>query len=299
MTRESLYSVLWRLVPYALNQLERSGPGGVEASAALWELPQFAAELLVILPCVQVWCSRAKILALECVDAALPPAAAGASAAAVEAAYVPNVLAGCWERRPEQARLRARLAANRRVVVCAGLICLAAAANALVVPLALEAAALRHPLSAAALQGGGLETYLKDVLRRLPDRDDASGGAPRRPGLLSVLLRAAARVSGGGSHNTPEAGAAAAALAPLVARFEAGSCFAADPEKARALLRRHIMRHHLQLKRMEVRLRPARLSAAARGAGAAHPLTPPPPRPRRPPRSARRTAKPPCSSRRR
>ena len=52
VTRESFVSIGWRLVPYWLNQWEQQW--GAECSSMLFELPHFALELLVVLPCVQV-----------------------------------------------------------------------------------------------------------------------------------------------------------------------------------------------------------------------------------------------------
>ncbi len=45
-------SICWRLIPYFLNNWEQSW--GAECSSMTFELPHFAVELLVILPCVQV-----------------------------------------------------------------------------------------------------------------------------------------------------------------------------------------------------------------------------------------------------
>jgi hypothetical protein len=52
VTRESFISICWRLVPYWLNNWEHQW--GAECSSMMFELPHFAAELLVVLPCVQV-----------------------------------------------------------------------------------------------------------------------------------------------------------------------------------------------------------------------------------------------------
>lgn len=62
VTKESFISIAWRLIPYWLNNWEQQW--GAEASSMLFELPHFAVELLVILPCVQILCSRMRILAL-------------------------------------------------------------------------------------------------------------------------------------------------------------------------------------------------------------------------------------------
>lgn len=42
----------WRLIPYWLNNWEQQW--GAECSSMMFELPHFAIELLVVLPCVQV-----------------------------------------------------------------------------------------------------------------------------------------------------------------------------------------------------------------------------------------------------
>lgn len=52
VTKDSFISVCWRLVPYWLNNWEQNW--GTECSSMLFEVPRFAMELLVILPCVQV-----------------------------------------------------------------------------------------------------------------------------------------------------------------------------------------------------------------------------------------------------
>lgn len=100
MTRESFISICWRLIPYWLNAWEQQW--GAECSSMTFELPQFAVELLIILPCVQILCSRMKVLAMPSVQAALPRGWDAASPAQIQEAFVPNVQRGCWERRPEQ-----------------------------------------------------------------------------------------------------------------------------------------------------------------------------------------------------
>ena len=54
VTKESFISVCWRLIPYWLNNWEQQW--GAECSSMMFELPHFALELLVVLPCVQVRC---------------------------------------------------------------------------------------------------------------------------------------------------------------------------------------------------------------------------------------------------
>ncbi len=52
VTKESFISICWRLIPYWLNNWEQQW--GAECSSMMFELPHFAVELIVILPCVQV-----------------------------------------------------------------------------------------------------------------------------------------------------------------------------------------------------------------------------------------------------
>ena len=107
VTRESFISIGWRLIPYWLNNWEQQW--GAECSSMMFELPQFAVELVIILPCVQILCSRMKVLAMPSVNAALPRGWDDASADQIREAFVPNVQRGCWERRPEQRNVRERL----------------------------------------------------------------------------------------------------------------------------------------------------------------------------------------------
>jgi hypothetical protein len=65
-------------------------------------------ELVIILPCVQILCSRMKVLAMPSVNAALPPRRDGRPQL-VREEYVPNVLRGCWERQPEQRHIWQRI----------------------------------------------------------------------------------------------------------------------------------------------------------------------------------------------
>ena len=57
VTKESFVSIVWRLIPYWLNNWEQQW--GAECSSMLFELPHYALELLVILPLVQVSASPA------------------------------------------------------------------------------------------------------------------------------------------------------------------------------------------------------------------------------------------------
>lgn len=65
VTKESLVSFCWRLIPYWLNSWEQQW--GAECSSVMFELPHFAMELLVVLPCVQVCVGHKQSLAPWCV----------------------------------------------------------------------------------------------------------------------------------------------------------------------------------------------------------------------------------------
>ena len=52
VTKDSFISILWRLIPYWLNNWEQQW--GSECNSMMFELHHFALELLVILPCIQV-----------------------------------------------------------------------------------------------------------------------------------------------------------------------------------------------------------------------------------------------------
>eukprot|EP00892_Ulva_mutabilis_P011458 jgi/Ulvmu1/8685/UM047_0025.1 len=67
---EAFQTVIVRLIPYWFNQWEQQW--GVECTSLLFELPYFAAELLVILPFVQITCRRLKPLLAQ--HARLPSA---------------------------------------------------------------------------------------------------------------------------------------------------------------------------------------------------------------------------------
>ncbi|EFN60184.1 hypothetical protein CHLNCDRAFT_133698 [Chlorella variabilis] len=149
VTRESFISIAWRLVPYWMNQWEQQW--GAECSSMLFELPHFALELLVVLPCIM--CGRLRVMAQPHVrepaaaagpphaapgPAAAPAPAAADADAAVGGGWVPDVMACRWRRAPDQRRLMPRLRANSRAMAVAALILAVAATNSLVVPLALE-----------------------------------------------------------------------------------------------------------------------------------------------------------------
>jgi hypothetical protein len=126
----------------------------------MFELPHFATELLIVLPCAQIIVGRLKILAASQVSPQLPPGDLGLRLS--RALLAPNVLRARWEHAPAQRRLAARLRANKRVLSCVAFVCVLAATNALVAPLRLEETALRHPLrgmvvAAARLPGNWTE----------------------------------------------------------------------------------------------------------------------------------------------
>ena len=79
----------------------------------MFELPHFAIELLVVLPCVQLLCSRMKILVMPVVE--LQPAAddvvpqADGGPPMDRSDYAPNILKGYWDYRPLQKKLMPRL----------------------------------------------------------------------------------------------------------------------------------------------------------------------------------------------
>ncbi|MEW5308759.1 MAG: hypothetical protein WDW38_000693 [Sanguina aurantia] len=66
VTRDAFLSIAWRLLPYYLNNWEKQW--GAESSSMLFEMPHYALELLVILPCIQVLCGRMRILAVPQVN---------------------------------------------------------------------------------------------------------------------------------------------------------------------------------------------------------------------------------------
>jgi hypothetical protein len=155
----------------------------------LFELPHYALELLVLLPCVQVLCSRLRVLATPSVPA---PLLQGGDAAAAQAIirreYVPNVLRGCWERAPQQARLLPRLKANTRVLVFCVLLLALAAGNSLLMPLALEDA-----VTSSATAWSSDDPAAAAVAARLSAYSSAGGGRRCPPPDASILRSAMAK----------------------------------------------------------------------------------------------------------
>lgn len=138
LTQESFISIAWRLIPYWLNNWEQQW--GAECSSMIFELPHFALELLVVLPCVQILCARLRILAH-------PPLLVGGGGGEEDApaeeplvglqgddqvegprelqdvVWAPDVLRYRWERRAGQRRLIPRLKANIRPMTVILFVC--------------------------------------------------------------------------------------------------------------------------------------------------------------------------------
>lgn len=129
IARESLLSVAWRLVPFWLNRWESSF--GAECSSLIFELPHFAAELLIVLPLTQILTGRLRIvghLHLHLAGRAprrrqnipgAPPVGVRGREPDVDGQgdneieeLVPNVLNATWEQDNEQRNLIPRLRAN-------------------------------------------------------------------------------------------------------------------------------------------------------------------------------------------
>ncbi|KXZ41740.1 hypothetical protein GPECTOR_299g810 [Gonium pectorale] len=185
--RESFISICWRLIPYWLNNWEQQW--GAEVSSMTFELPHFAVELLIILPCCQIICSRLKVLVTPQVNVLLGPGqgqqgggighqgqgqgpAGGGQGQAgggqggddrqfVREDFAPNVLEGFWERRPEQRRFLPRVRSNLRVLCFLTALTSLAALNASLVPLYLEGqAATARDTPAVALLGRHAKEWL-------------------------------------------------------------------------------------------------------------------------------------------
>lgn len=147
VTKESLVSFCWRLIPYWLNSWEQQW--GAECSSVMFELPHFALELLVVLPCVQIMSSRLKILLMPPGRGVVPPFDQHPPE---EAAHMsPVIMAGSWEDRKADHDFHGRLRANFRVLTLIVSILGLAAFNAMYVPLHLERVIYTHPRSIALL----------------------------------------------------------------------------------------------------------------------------------------------------
>lgn len=140
VTKDSFISVIWRLVPYWMNNWEQNW--GTECSSMLFEVPRFAIELLVILPCVQIVASRLKILAAAQIRVVVPVN----DAEEVRRDNVAvNIVKGHWELDPAQRDILKRLKANSRVMIFILVLIIFAAFNSLWIPLKLEQESLNHP----------------------------------------------------------------------------------------------------------------------------------------------------------
>ncbi|RMZ56490.1 hypothetical protein APUTEX25_001337, partial [Auxenochlorella protothecoides] len=198
VTQESFVSIGWRLIPYWLNNWEQQW--GAECSSMVFELPHFALELLVVLPCVQILCARLKILAQPHVAAALPPEDAQAEAAGEgpgderdAPVWTPNILACRWERRRGQRRLLPRLKANLRAMSLTLFVCSLALLNALTLFLAARAGGLdvvAGPLrlrSASDARGDTTGDAQVGAADGMPGR--AAGSTPAHPNETVAWLR--------------------------------------------------------------------------------------------------------------
>ncbi|KAL3145404.1 hypothetical protein ABBQ38_001651 [Trebouxia sp. C0009 RCD-2024] len=115
----------------------------------MFELPHFALELLVVLPCVQIMSSRLKILLMPPGRGVVPPFDQHSPE---EAAHMsPVIMAGVWEDRKADHAFHGRLRANFRVLTLIVSILGLAAFNAMYVPLHLEQVIHSHPRSIALL----------------------------------------------------------------------------------------------------------------------------------------------------
>ncbi|KAK9858813.1 hypothetical protein WJX84_002650 [Apatococcus fuscideae] len=142
VTKDSFISIIWRLIPYWLNNWEQQW--GSECTSMMFELPHFALELLVVLPCIQIVCGRLRILALA------PGQALGqlpdhpAQDPRLRAHLAPDVLRGTWSVDARQALFMPRLRANLKVLAMVVGIAFLAGYNALRIPLSLEAQITAH-----------------------------------------------------------------------------------------------------------------------------------------------------------
>ncbi|KAK2078598.1 hypothetical protein QBZ16_003438 [Prototheca wickerhamii] len=201
LTQESFISIAWRLIPYWLNNWEQQW--GAECSSMIFELPHFALELLVVLPCVQILCARLKVLAH-------PPAVAEDGAGADDAPWAPDVLRYRWERRAGERRLVARLKHNLRPMTVVLFVCCLASMNAMVIPRLLELSVVQDERSGHLL---GVERELQAV----------STGKPAGPALPAAFgLGAAHERAAGEDADAAAAADGARALDPVRARPAAG-----------------------------------------------------------------------------
>lgn len=181
VTKESFMSVCWRLIPYWLNNWENDW--GAECSSALFELPHFAVELLVVLPTVQILCSRLRVLVLPQLRVVVPEGNLNVEDLPREQ-LAPNIMRGFWQVDPLQTSVWGRLRANKRVMLIMVAVAFLAAVNAALVPAAMEAAVLAHPrsitLASMPLGLGPLNESLDAMQRNFLHLSCASRHAIRR-----------------------------------------------------------------------------------------------------------------------
>ncbi|KAA6427331.1 MAG: hypothetical protein FRX49_01996 [Trebouxia sp. A1-2] len=165
VTKESLVSFCWRLIPYWLNSWEQQW--GAECSSVMFELPHFALELLVVLPCVQIMSSRLKMLLMPAGRGLVPPFDQTPPEEAANMA--PVIMTGLWEDRKADQGFQGRLRANFRVLALIVGISSLAAFNALYVPLHLERVVHTHPRSVGLLHAAKTTGWQLGVNSTLPD----------------------------------------------------------------------------------------------------------------------------------
>jgi len=253
VTKESFISICWRLIPYWLNNWEQQW--GAECSSMMFELPHFAVELLVILPCVQILCARMKILAMPLVNVAQPPAGQE-PAEFVREHYAPNILKGFWEHQPGQRKLMTRLRANIQIMLFTACITALAAGNALYVPLHLERQIKFHPSTLPIKLAGSQSSLLEVVGNRTLTASDLFAANVSDPLHQQVILdrvtmyRGAAQTFGGpeGGLSLPRLDELRAGVAMAASTFASASPLlgVAKPVASRACARMERMVHNLR-----------------------------------------------------
>ncbi|DBA86614.1 TPA: hypothetical protein ACH3X1_005082 [Trebouxia sp. C0004] len=133
----------------------------------MFELPHFALELLVVLPCVQIMSSRLKMLLMPAGRGLVPPSDQNPPEEAANMA--PVIMTGLWEDRKADQGLQGRLRANFRVLALIVGISSLAAFNALYVPLHLERVIHTHPRSIGLLRAAQATGWQLGVNSTLPD----------------------------------------------------------------------------------------------------------------------------------
>ncbi|GIL76693.1 hypothetical protein Vretimale_8764 [Volvox reticuliferus] len=185
VTRESVISICWRLIPFWLNNWEQQW--GAEVSSMTFELPHFAVELLIILPCCQIICSRLKLLVTP-LWIRQGPRGVDEGPLVLED-FAPNVLEGFWERRPEQRNFLPRVRSNLRVLVFLTGLTAMAALNATLVPLYLEGQAAGAPGTPAIMLIGRHSTLLSKKVGKLVPLAQTKVAAAELPLLLEARER--------------------------------------------------------------------------------------------------------------